>query len=362
MEQRSLADAASELPVGLEDRPARDVLGEPSCGPVDLWTGLVRLAWVALPAVRGLEPDRSRVSDRAWRIPEDVASAIVGAARAGDAALLRDLLRPDPQRNETTWTVACFQIGDLAPSAIRDFADPVAAVLQFAGCGEPMHVAAELVASDSGGSRWTALVRTGDRLVFQLFGDASAESASSTGSSVVEAVRLRWAERLAASARRQAVHGSAVHGSAVHGSAVHGSAVHGGVDLAGSGWWRTGTIGPAGALRTTPGPDLPRDAGDLRSELEALGRLADAAARRLGGLAGPRNVRRGRGPRGASERPAPNAASSGPMPAVTSARLAPPETPSVSDVPSVKDRAGPGASGARIPVGCTDGDRSSMAR
>jgi hypothetical protein len=107
-------------------------------------------------------------TDGATEAARDAAKALLHLAAIKDDAALRQFLRPDPQELETTWTVACYQIGDLTPCALLDFASPVAAVASLASCGEPSHVAAELVASTPEGTRWTALTRTGRSVRFQL--------------------------------------------------------------------------------------------------------------------------------------------------------------------------------------------------
>ena len=53
-----------------------------------------------------------------------------GPPPASDSAItsliskLRSLLTPDPVNDNVTWTVACYQVGDLTPSAVRDFPEP----------------------------------------------------------------------------------------------------------------------------------------------------------------------------------------------------------------------------------------------
>lgn len=107
-------------------------------------------------------------TDEATEAARDAAKALLALAAGKDEAALRQFLRPDPHEMEATWTVACYQIGDLTPCALLDFASPVAAVANLAHCGEASHVAAELVASTPAGARWTALTRTGRSVRFQL--------------------------------------------------------------------------------------------------------------------------------------------------------------------------------------------------
>lgn len=99
----------------------------------------------------------------------EAASAVLRLASSGEERILRGLLRPDPSGDAVAWTVACYQIGDLTPSALRDFSDASAAVRTLAACGEAHHVAAELLASTSTGLTWTPLSRTGEQIVFHLF-------------------------------------------------------------------------------------------------------------------------------------------------------------------------------------------------
>jgi hypothetical protein len=140
--------------------------------------------------------------DRAERagLAEGAARAAVVLADAGDADGLGEIMRPDPDDAGVTWTVACYQIGDLTPSALRDFADPVEAVQTLSGCGEASHIAAELVASSAAGLRWTVMERAGAVLRLHL-PDIETGSAGPSGRrrSAVEAAAGRtWAARLAA--------------------------------------------------------------------------------------------------------------------------------------------------------------------
>jgi uncharacterized coiled-coil protein SlyX len=121
----------------------------------------------------------------------------VGLALAEAEDDLRRLLTPDPAATEVIWTVACYQIGDLTPSAIRDFPDPVDAIATVAACPEEMHVAAELVASTAQGLRWTAVLRTNDLLSFQLPGPDTASDASRERPGDLSAALKRWRDRLA---------------------------------------------------------------------------------------------------------------------------------------------------------------------
>lgn len=122
------------------------------------------------------------------------ADALVELAGAGARDALADILRPDPKRKEVTWTVACYQIGDLSPCAMQDFASPVEAVTTLARCDSAGHVAAELVAADASGLRWTALVRTGSLISWQLLDASSGRDGDDDGS--LADARRRWQDRL----------------------------------------------------------------------------------------------------------------------------------------------------------------------
>lgn len=120
----------------------------------------------------------------------DAAEAIVSLATSGEEQILRGLLRPDPAAEAVAWTVACYQIGDLTPSALRDFSNACTAVGTLVACGEAHHVAAELVASTSTGLTWTPLTRVGEEIAFQLFaGDADPTAGSEQPGSSTAAER-----------------------------------------------------------------------------------------------------------------------------------------------------------------------------
>ena len=133
----------------------------------------------------------------------EAARALIDMAEAGDDGVLRHLLRPDPACASVSWTVACYRIGDLVPDSLRDFADPVGAVATLEDCGDPDHVAAELVASTPEGLCWVALVRAGTQVRFQPFGAQSVLSrpgrhALTEGQrGPVENAAARWAQMLA---------------------------------------------------------------------------------------------------------------------------------------------------------------------
>lgn len=149
----------------------------------------------------GLCPDTGTASEiEAGQALVDLALDHGDTRRCEDS--LAALLRPDPDREATAWTVACYRVGDLVPHALRDYRAATDAVRELVECGAPAHVAAELVASGGDGVWWTALVRTGTQVRFQLAGSPSITDGGSHASrhehaSDVEAARGRWAVQLA---------------------------------------------------------------------------------------------------------------------------------------------------------------------
>jgi hypothetical protein len=139
---------------------------------------------------------QQRESDARKVLVREAADALVSLAIAGEDRILRNLLRPDPPRGDVAWTVACYQIGDLAPSALEDFSNPINAIRTLVACSEPSHVAAELVGSTTAGVRWTAMTRTGELVRFQLPDANSASDASQEHPGELDAALEHWAEQL----------------------------------------------------------------------------------------------------------------------------------------------------------------------
>ena len=136
-------------------------------------------------------------SEEARRCSGEAAAALVAQAEAKDPRLAR-LLRPDPaDASSVTWTVACYQLGDLSPSALRDFTDAYEAVPALACCPDPAHVAAELIASTGFGLRWTVMIRTGETVRFQLLARATSGDSTSSGDRALDPALERWADQLA---------------------------------------------------------------------------------------------------------------------------------------------------------------------
>jgi len=101
-------------------------------------------------------------------VAADAARFLVGLALGGGAGELAELLIADPAVSINTWTVACYEIGGLTPVSVREFDDAGEAVVTVSMCSDEAHVAAELVASNDDGLRWTAMWRTDDHVSFQL--------------------------------------------------------------------------------------------------------------------------------------------------------------------------------------------------
>jgi len=148
-----------------------------------------RRAAVALAEVGPERADGSPESELA-------AAALSAMASVGEGSGLAQVLRPDPICDQVTWTVACYRIGDLTPSELRDFPTATEAMARVAGCADPSHVAAELVASTEAGVRWTAVFRTGRQLRFQLPGGRTASDASAADPSLLGGALARWDEQL----------------------------------------------------------------------------------------------------------------------------------------------------------------------
>jgi hypothetical protein len=134
-------------------------------------------------------------SEAARQHSTEAAAALVAGATAGDPRLAQ-ILRPDPDdAGPMTWTVACYQIGDLSPTTLRDFSHANEAVQAVARCRDGAHVAAELLASSASGLRWTAMIRTGELLHFQLPRTSTNGGAGAGG--ILDAAQDRWADALA---------------------------------------------------------------------------------------------------------------------------------------------------------------------
>lgn len=179
----------------------------------------VRLAWAG-PKDGSTWPLDALAAVPATTRETEAGRALIDMAEAGDVDGLRRALRPDPGCVATSWTVACYRIGDLVPHSLRDFTDPVRAVTTLAGCGDADHLAAELVASTPEGLCWVALVRTGDCVRFQLLGQHSilgrpGRRGLSQGEEVAAATAMaRWAALLAFWYVRQGSRGFAARAGA----------------------------------------------------------------------------------------------------------------------------------------------------
>ena len=123
----------------------------------------------------------------------ECAAALSDLAVAAHETQLAALLRADPSAADATWTVACYQIGDLSPSALRDFAEAAPAVRTLFACETAAHVAAELIVTNGDSVRWTALVRSGTDVVYQPLTPVSATAPTDGG---LREVRNRWEDQL----------------------------------------------------------------------------------------------------------------------------------------------------------------------
>jgi hypothetical protein len=121
----------------------------------------------------------------------DAARLLISLALGGATDELAALLVPDPDVTANTWTVACYEIGGLTPVAVREFDDPVEAIVTLSACPDEAHVAAELVASNEDGIRWTAVWRTDDHVSFQVPSDETAEALEEDGELVGPLARWR---------------------------------------------------------------------------------------------------------------------------------------------------------------------------
>ena len=171
--------------------PTSDVPSAPSGRGAFAGVVAFRRAAVAV-AANPPESDNARLQARL------AGEALVALGAAGDEDSLRTILTPDPggDGRATTWTVACYQFGDLNPSALRDFADATTAVATLARCEDRSHVAAELLASTPTGVRWAALIRTGESVAFQLLTAATGNDASTPDPGRLDAARRQWEDRL----------------------------------------------------------------------------------------------------------------------------------------------------------------------
>ncbi len=130
----------------------------------------------------------------------DAARLLIDLARLGASDELRRLLTPDPAESKPTWTVVCFETGNLAPVDVREFVDPAEAIAAVAECAEPEHTASELHACAARGVRWVAVSRVHGRVLFQLPDDLTVSGGADEpdrATPLVAEALLRWRERVA---------------------------------------------------------------------------------------------------------------------------------------------------------------------
>ena len=121
----------------------------------------------------------------------DAAAALLALAGADAAADLASHLCPDPADTIASYTLVSYEFGDVIPSSVRDFTDPVAAVDALRRPDDPDHAAAELVTVTHTGLRWIPLVRSGERIVFQV-PDVESVSSETLADRDIEQALLRW--------------------------------------------------------------------------------------------------------------------------------------------------------------------------
>lgn len=192
--EESVADSTTEIPAVAAPPPARIRVSPPPPPPAAAVTtltardALLRFRRAAVSMALSAGTDESSRADA-----RDGAASLLALAAGGHEEALAAILRADPAASEATWTVACYQIGDLSPSALRDYAEAAPAVLTLAGCETASHVAAELIVTNGDGVRWTALVRSGSDVAYQPLAPATATAATTAG---LLAVRHRWEDQL----------------------------------------------------------------------------------------------------------------------------------------------------------------------
>jgi hypothetical protein len=126
----------------------------------------------------------------------EAGQAAAALAESGDGEGLALILRADPVAEPAAWTVACYEIGHLTPSALRDLSDPCEAVNLVGACSESSHVAAELVVSTATGLHWTVLVRVGSALRLMLPSPISAPGREEDPGETASSAHRRWREEL----------------------------------------------------------------------------------------------------------------------------------------------------------------------
>lgn len=114
-------------------------------------------------------------------------------ARCGASSLLASVLRVDHDSAIGGWTVACYEIGDTAPSALHEHDDPVAALAALVNCDTPSHIASELICNGEDGLQWVALTRSRTQVRFHLPDELNT---SAHRSALVNVAIRGWSEQL----------------------------------------------------------------------------------------------------------------------------------------------------------------------
>ncbi len=139
-------------------------LGRPQQSDIQ---GLVEAFWRAASAMSGSDRYRHLTAPATAAAEALLHLASIDAERA-----LRTILRPDldvdVDDDAVTWTVACFEIGCVAPAGVHQVGNACDALASLVSCRYRSHVASELICSGPNGLQWVAVVRSDRRFAFQF--------------------------------------------------------------------------------------------------------------------------------------------------------------------------------------------------
>ena len=129
--------------------------------------GLVEAFWRAAAAMSGSDRYRHLTAPSTA-----AAEALLHLASIDAEPALRAILRPDldvdVDDDAVTWTVACFEIGCVAPAGVHQVGSACDALASLVSCQYRTHVASELICSGPNGLQWVAVVRADRRFSFQF--------------------------------------------------------------------------------------------------------------------------------------------------------------------------------------------------
>ena len=128
-----------------------------------------------------------------YNAAEDVAAVLYDLACCGAGALVSAVLRPHLGQPVEGWSVACYEVGDGAPSALHEHDDPCEAIRALIGCGTPSHIASELICTAHDGLQWVAMARADARVTFRL---PSTDNTSARDDDAVQAALSTWTTQL----------------------------------------------------------------------------------------------------------------------------------------------------------------------